>query len=524
MNGMNRGSSSAEGALDNLTGQLDMNLAQFRKLLGDSTDIVFQEFIINAEKNLHAAIIYLENLVDRNRIDDGILRVVMAESHGIAAQNLKPTQIAGHLKSRLAIANHLKPETTFGEATGRILTGDTILLISGLSEALVFSTRGGAQRAVGTPETEVTIRGPRESFVETIGTNIALLRRRVTHPDLMVETCIVGRKTRTNIGIAYMKGVVNEKVLQEIRHRLSRIQTDGIVGAGYIEQLISDAPVSPFSTVSYSERPDVVAAKILEGRVAIIINGSPEVLTVPALFIESFQNPDDYNFNPFYATLIRWIKYIAFGISILGPAVYIALLSYNQELIPTPLFINIATGAEGTPFPVFVEVIIIGLLFEIFREAGIRLPRPVGQGVTFVAALVLAQASVIMGLTGVATVVVVTITAIASLVVPGQSHVSLVIRLILVILASFFGAYGILLGLLWVLAHMVSLRSFGVPYFAPVAPFNPRDFKQDVMFRTPIWAMLTRPRTIGWHNSKRQYEGNMPHPPAENADENRNRD
>lgn len=518
MEDLNHCSSSLEEASDYLTDRQDINLAQFRKLLGASTDVIIQEFIISAEKNLQAAIIYLENIVDQNRLDDGILRVLMAESSAIVVQGLKTIQIARHLKSRLAIVNNLKPETTFSGATGSILAGDTILLISGLNEALVFSTRGGAQRAINTPETEVTIRGPRESFVERIGTNIALLRRRIIDPDLIVETCKVGRKTGTNIGVVYLKGIVNEKIIKEIRYRLKRIQTDGIVGAGYIEQFITDAPFSPFSTVSYSERPDVVTAKILEGRVAILIDGNPEVLTVPSLFIESFQNPDDYNFNPFYATLIRWIKYIAFGISILGPAVYIALSSYNQELIPTTLFINMASGAEGTPYPVFVEVIVIGLLFEIFREAGIRLPKPIGQGITFVAALVLAQASVTMGLNGVATVVVVTITAIASLVIPNQAHVSILIRLILVILASFFGAYGILLGLLWVMGHLASLRSFGVPCFAPVAPFNPRDFKQDVILRTPIWAMFARPRTIGWHNPKRQEDENGPHPPSDNTD------
>jgi spore germination protein KA len=509
---------SSGEALNYLTDRQDINLAQFRKLLGESTDVIIHEFIISAEKNLPAAIIYLENLVNQNRINDSILRVLMAESHATLVQDSKSIQSLEHLKSQLAIVNHLKPETTFSGAIGSILAGNTILLINGLNEALVFNTRGvGAQRAVSTPETEVTIRGPRESFVETIGTNIALLRSRISHPDLRVETCKVGRKTGTNIGVVYLKGVVNEKVVKEIRHRLRRIQTDGIVGAGYIEQFISDAPFSPFSTISYSERPDVVVAKILEGRAAILIDGTPEVLTVPSLFIESFQNPDDYNFNPFYATLIRWIKYIAFGISILGPAVYIALSSYHQELIPTPLFINIASGAEGTPFPVFVEVILIGLLFEIFREAGIRLPKPIGQGVTFVASLVLAQASVTMGFTGVATVVVVTITAIASLVIPNQAHVSILIRLILVILASFFGAYGILLGLLWVFAHAASLRSFGVPYLAPVAPFNLRDFKQDVIIRPPIWNMFTRPRLIGWHNPKRQESG-PPSPPADGDD------
>jgi spore germination protein KA len=388
------------------------------------------------------------------------------------------------------------------------------------SGAKYFYIRRCPERAVGILETEVTVRGPREGFIETLGTNIALLRRRINHPDLMIETFKIGRKTRTNVNVVYLKGIVNDQVVKEIKLRLERIQTDGILGAGHIEQFIGDAPWSPFSTVGYSERPDVVAAKILEGRAAIVIDGNPEVLTVPFLFIESFQNSDDYNTHPFYATLIRWIRYIAFGISILGPAAYIAAASYNQELIPTPLFINIA-GAEGTPYPTFVEVIVIGLLFEIFREAGIRLPKPFGQGITFVMALVLAQVSVNLGIAGVATVVVVTITAIASFVVPSQANSGILIRLALVILASLSGAYGILLGLLWVLAHVVSLRSFGAPYLAPLAPFSFRDFKQDTVLRIPLWAMLFRPRTIGWHNEQRQAKGLQPTPPADINDNRR---
>ena len=458
-------------------------------------------------------------MVDKKQVNESILQPLTAAATKIAARNLKPDQIASLLQTQLATVSAAESGTECNGVVARILAGDTALLLNGLNEALIFKTQECSYRMISNPETEVTIRGPRESFVEILGTNIALLRRRINHPDLKVEAYQVGVKTRTKLSIVYLKGVVNEKVVAEIRLRLQRIETDGILGAGYIEQLIGDAPFSIFATTAYSERPDVVASKILEGRAAIIIDGSPEVITVPALLIESFQNPDDYNMNPYYATLIRWIRYIAFGISILGPAVYIALSSYNQELIPTPLFINMAVGAAGTPFPVLIEVIIIGLLFEIFREAGVRLPRPFGQGITFVVALVLVQASVTMGLTGVTTVVVVAITAIASFVIPSQANGSVLMRLLLAILASIFGAYGILLGLLWVLAQIVSLRSFGTPFLAPIAPLNLRDLKQDGIFRVPLWAMFYRPRTIGWLNLQRQAKKSPPYPAPPDADD-----
>ncbi|HEX3048859.1 MAG TPA: spore germination protein [Bacillota bacterium] len=499
---------------DLLTKELDVNLAELRRLLGASPDIVIREFIIGPAKNYRAVLLYMENLADISRIHEDILQPI---ADGFAGITTSSRSIFSSLRTDLLIVSDIHVERSFTRTIGRILTGDTAFFAEGLNEAWVFNTSNRPHRAVGIPETEISIRGPRESFVEPIATNAALLRRRISHSDLTYETVTIGRKTRTKVYIAYLKGVVNEKVVEEIRKRLTRIENDGILGAGYIEQLISDAPSSLFSTISYSERPDVVAAKILEGRAAILIDGTPEVLTAPALFIESFQSSDDYNFHPLYATLIRWIRYIAFGISILGPAFYIALSSFNQELIPTPLFITLAAGNEGTPYPTFVEVIIMGLLFEIFREAGIRLPRPFGQGLTFVLALIMAQAAISIGLAGVATVAVVAVTAIASLIVPGQSNASIIIRLALAILASFFGMYGILLGVLVMLAHLVSLRSFGVPYLAPIAPFNPRDFRKDVIWRAPLWAMLIRPRTIGWRNPRRQGNQRKPAPPEDDS-------
>lgn len=516
---LNECATSQEQDFDCLSERYDSNLEQFHKLLGESPDITIRQFVFNFEKNLKAAIIFLENMADKDLIKESILNPLKADAIEIAAKEPGPREFANIIKSQLASVCAVKVDLSFKGASESILAGDTVLIIDGLNEALIFRTRNLIQRRIGILETEATIRGPRESFVEAIDTNITLLRRRISHPDLTLEIYKAGRKTNTNIGIFYLKGVVNEKIVKEIRKRLSSIQIDGILGAGYMEQLIGDAPFSPFSTVSYSERPDVVAAKILEGRVAILIDGTPEVLTVPALFIESFQNPDDYNSNPYYATLIRWIRYIAFGISLLGPAVYIALASYNQELIPTPLFINMAAGAAGTPYPVIVEVIIIGLLFEIFREAGVRLPKPFGQGITFVMALVLAQASVAMGLTGVTTVVVVSITAITSFVIPNQANTSILIRLTLAALASIFGAYGILLGFLWVLAHLASLRSLGAPYLSPIAPFNPKGYQQDVIFKTPLWASFIRPGVIGWHNPRRLEDGLTPNPPTNKDDQ-----
>jgi len=501
--------------LDFMTEAIESNLVQLRKILGTSPDVVIREITLPMERDLKSAFIYLENMADPNRLNEDILRPLMTQTAFVTGKRLIPHQTAKVLKAQLMTTSDIQVASNFNNLTNRILAGEIVLVIDGINEALIFPAQDTPHRAVEAPEAEDTVRGPRESFVEVLAINLTLLRRRIRHPDLTVETYQIGQITHTTIKVVYLKGVMNDKVVEEIRQRLKRIKTDGILGAGYIEQFIGDNPLSPFSTIDYSERPDTVAAKILEGRAAILIDGNPEVLTVPTLLIESFQNPDDYNSHPYYATLIRWIRYISFGFSILGPAAYIAFTSFNQELIPTPLFINLAAGSEGTPYPTFVEVIIMGLLFEIFREAGIHLPRPYGQGVTFVLALVMAQASVAIGFAGEATVAIVALTAIASLVVPKKADTSILIRLGLAILASIFGIYGIMLGMLSLLAHVASLRSFGVPYLAPLAPFNPRDFTQDVAIRAPLWKMLVRPRTLGWHNPQRQQESGLKPSPDE---------
>lgn len=474
-----------------LAESLEINQEQFRKLFSDSPDLIIREFTISAEKTLQAMIVYLENLVDKNRINEDFLRRLAHDAAKIAVRNCNPSQIGLYLKTQMMTVSPLGSKDTLRTAADSLLSGDTLLLIQGFNEALSLDTKGWPRRELAVPEVEETIRGPRESFVENLGTNIALLRRRVSHPDLTVETLQVGRKTKTQVDIVYLKGSINPDIVAEIRRRVERIKADGVLGAGHLEQWIGDAPLSIFPTLAYSERPDVVAAKILDGRAAIIIDGNPEVLTVPALFSESFWTADDFNSNPFYTVLMRVIRYIAFAISILGPAAYVALSAYHQELIPTQLFVRMAAGVEGAPFPVFIEVIIIGLLFEIFREAGIRLPRPVGPAITIVSMLVVAQSSIAMGLVGVSTVVVVSVTAIASLAIPSQANVSILIRLFLVLLSIILGAYGILLGLMLIMAHALSLRSYGIPYFYPVAPFNHKHFKEDVVLKTPLWDRLS---------------------------------
>jgi spore germination protein KA len=496
---------------------LEANLAYIQQEVPASPDRIIRRFFIGFNHEVEAALVYIDGLTDKRQIENNILRPLMTESRKLEINGNLATNIE-FFQKKLITAGDVQAENSPEKALISMLAGDTLLIVDGFPEVLIISTRSWAKRSVEEPDAEVVIKGPHDGFTETLRDNTALIRRKLGHPDLVFESLTLGRKSKTDVCIAYLPGVADKNYVVELKKRLSRIDTDGILAAGFVEQFIEDAPFSIFPTVGYSERPDVVTAKILEGRIAMIIDGTPVVNTVPLLFMENFQSPDDYNFRPFFSTLIRWIRFISFGLTVLSPAVYVALTNFHQELLPTKLLISMAATKEGTPFPAVVEVILMGLVFEILREAGIRLPRPIGQAVSIVGALVIGEAAVEAGLVGAPTIIVIALTAISSFVVPTLAPVSIILRLFLTMLAGFLGAIGIITGLIVTLLHSASLRSLGVPYLTPLAPLAVPDLK-DILVRAPIWALSTRPKYIGWKNPHRQGASQMPHAPSSRESE-----
>jgi len=488
---------------------LKKNLSILKEILGESNDIIFREFVMGGKNKIPAAIIYLDGLVDKTTVNKSILEPLMYDSRLIDPEI---TSISG-LQQNLVSVGDVKEDYRIDTLVDACLNGDTCLLVDGFNRSVIISTREWESRGVQEPPTESVVRGPREGFTETLRTNTSLLRRKIHNPNLTFETMRLGTRTRTTVCIVYIKNLVYPGLVEEIRHRLKSIDVDSILESGYIEEFIEDAPFSPFATIGNSEKPDVVAGKMLEGRAAILVEGTPMVLTVPALFIEGFQSPEDYYSRPYYASLVRSLRFIAFAISILGPAVYVALTTFHQELIPTSLLITMVAAREGTPFPALVEAIGMGIIFEILREGGVRLPKPVGQAISIVGALVLGDAAVSAGLIGAPMVIVVALTAIASFVVPPHADSGSLMRISLTLAAGFLGTFGVVIGLLGFLVHVASLRSFGVPYFSPLAPVTPPDLK-DVFVRAPWWAMFTRPRSIGWKNSRREDLDLKPSPPS----------
>lgn len=404
--------------------------------------------------------------------------------------------------------------TNLDDLFASLMAGDTLILVDGVDQALSASTQGGEKRSIAESTTQMVVRGPKGAFTESLGTNTAMVRRIIKTPDLWMESLKVGRVTKTDVTLMYIHGIANDKVVKEIRQRLHRIDIDSILESGYIEQLIEDQTLTPFPTMYNTERPDVVAGNLLEGRIAIFVDGTPFVLIAPAVFMQFFQSAEDYYARFDIATSIRLLRIFMFMISLIAPATYVAVTTFHQEMVPTMLIVAIAAQRESVPFPAFVEAVLMEITFEILREAGIRLPKAIGSAVSIVGALVIGQAAVQASIVSPAMVIIVSITAIASFATPSfdMAISARLIRFLFMIGAATFGFYGIILCLLMMVVHLCGLRSFGVPYMAPFAPFIPVN-NGDTVVRLPWWSLRQRPRLIT-ANTIREGTNQHPHPPA----------
>lgn len=369
------------------------------------------------------------------------------------------------IKERGLCIHQVKETDRLEDVVEAVLSGDTVLLVDGHPFAIINGARGWESRQITEPETEVVVRGPREAFVETLRTNTALIRRKVKNPNLKIEMLKLGQVTKTDVAVVYIKGIVNDKLVGEVKSRLQGIDIDSVLESGYIEELIEDNPWSPFPQVNHTERPERLAARLLEGRVGIMVDGTPFVLTVPTVFIEFLHSAEDYYERFTIATAIRLLRFLAFFLSLLAPSLYIAIITFHQEMLPTALLLSIAAQREAVPFPAFVEALVMELSFEILREAGVRLPRQVGQAVSIVGALIIGEASVRAGLVAPATVIVVAFTGISSFVFFYSASIATrLLRFPIMVLSATLGLFGLISGVIVIVVHLCTLRSFGTPY------------------------------------------------------------
>lgn len=473
---------------------LEKNVSWMQEAFSRCSDVVCRKLTIGYESPCQAAVFYIDGLIDRTLMQDNILTPLLIESRKAQPETID--DYGGWLQSQLLAAGEMKTVSTMNELAKGILQGDAILLVDGWTEGVVIGAKGWAARGVSEPQTETVLRGPREAFNEVLRVNTSMIRRRIKSNKLKIEVRELGTMTKTNVAVVYVEGVINPDIVTELQMRLDKIkEVDSILEGGCIEQYIEDSPYSPFPQVQYTERPDRVVAALLEGRCALIVDGTPDVLILPAVFIQFLQSSEDYYNRILAGTALRWVRYLGIFIAITLPSLYVAITAFHQEMLPTNLALSIAAAREGIPFPAFVEAVVMEVALELLREASIRLPASIGNALGVVGALVIGQAAVEAKLVAPQMVIVVAFTAIGSFTVPifEASYPLRLIRFPLMILAAILGLYGVMLGWIAILIHLISLRSFGFAYMEPLAPLKPSGLK-DVVMRAPRWQMMTKPQ------------------------------
>lgn len=453
-----------------------------KELFDECSDFVIRHFRI--ERNTPALAVFIDGLVDTKLVNEALQSMMTLE--GVAAA---PEE----LQSNALPVSQIQKAGNYKDFLLSVLGGDTGVIVHNSDTALLLGIRGGETRSVSEPETEAVVRGPREGFVENLRTNTSMIRRKLKTPHLKMKSMTVGQHTNTSLVLAYIDSLADPAMVEEVVGRLQKIKTDAILESGYVEEFIQDSTFSPFPQVQYTERPDTLTASLLNGRIAILVDGTPMALIVPAVFIDFLQASEDMYERFQISTLIRWLRYLFLMISLFTPALYVAVATFHQEMLPTQLLMSISAAREAIPFPAVVEALLMEVTFEALREAGIRLPKTVGQAVSILGALVIGQAAVEAGIVSAPMVIVVSITGIASFTIP-RFNGAIAVRMLrfpLIILASLFGLFGIVLGFIFILGHMANLRSFGVPYLSPLGPLSSED-TSDVFMRAPIWMARKR--------------------------------
>lgn len=455
-------------------------------------------------------ITYLSTMLDKNELSNRVMLAATKHHTDTTFRNME------EMRELYFPSINYKIVDNFHRVVWSVLNGEVVIMVEGYPDGLTLEIGLPPQRSITEPSTQTIIRGPKEGFVEALPVNLQLVRKRLKNPRLRFEMFQIGSDSKTNVALGYLNDIANEDLLKEVKERINKIDVGALLDSGNIEEFIQDKSITPFPLVYNTERPDSICGHLLEGKIAIFVDGSPFVLTVPSLFIDFFQASEDY-YQPFImASFVRIVRYSSFMIALLLPSLYVAISTFHHELMPTQLLISIQAQREGVPFPAVIEIIIMELSFEVLREAGVRMPRVVGQTVSIVGALVIGQAAVEAGLVSSVLVIVVAFTAIASFVSPiyNFSIATRLLRFVVIFSAAFMGLYGVLLFLIMMVIHLVSLRSFGIPYLAPVAPFRPRD-QDDVFVRAPIWKNKQRPSYLYPKAPVRIDSQNKPGPPKQ---------
>lgn len=463
---------------------LSKNLERLQAITGGSSDVIIKSGMLCGKE---IAVITCEGMADT----DTLAMLIYNKLNDVDnTKVLQPDEIMDKLFNDYLIAAEQLDVKNIGDLVLKMQSGFAIILVNGCAKAIAIGIQGYAARGVDEPSGELNVRGSREGFVEVIRKNMALIRRRIKSPTLVFEMSVMGERSNTDICLCYLSDKVSPKLLNDVKKRLSEVKLNTILESGYLQPFLEGDGGWFFSECGTCERPDSFAAKLYEGRVGILVDGTPFALTVPYLFIENFQTLDDYSQKPFYALFIRIVRLTAYFITIFLPGAYVAVASFSPEMLPSPLLLNLAAAEQTAPYSLMAECLLIHFMYEILREAGIRLPRPIGHAIGVVGGIVIGDITVNAGLVGAPMVLIVALSGLCSFVVPALYERTVVLRFIYILAGGLFGLFGLLLAAGVIVVKMCSLNTYGVPYMAPISPFSPRS-SRDMLVRAG-WRRLQK--------------------------------
>ncbi len=466
-----------------LTADLRQTIEALRRSFSVSSDLVIREITV---AGYPSAVVSIEGMIDRHMMADAVLLPLSQMPPSYAS----PDEAMQAVRERVLGFVDLLTADTVERLSELIVSGFAAVLIDGVSEAVLGGLQAFMIRGVSEPSTEVGVRGSREGFTEAIRINISMIRRRLKTPRLTFEMLTVGAESQTAVCLCYMRGRVSPALLRQVREQVRTCPLDIVLESGYLQPFLEGERRSLFTGVDTTERPDTLCGKVAEGRIGVLVDGTPFALVVPFLFAEHFQSMDDYTQHPVYASFIRLIKYVAFAVSLLLPGLYVAIGTHHAEMLPPALLLSFINSARSTPFSLTLEALLIHFLFEVMREAGLRFPKSVGHAVSIVGALVIGESVVRAGLVSAPMVIIVALTSISAFVIPSLYGSIAVLRFVFIVLGGALGLYGVTLGALLLLCSLSSLDIAGIPITAPVTPFSARAMR-DVFIRWD-WRVLSK--------------------------------
>ena len=509
----------------NIFPNLNVNIEHIRSKYNVliNSDIILREFTVNARgKQYKAFLVYIDGMVDsknmndfvltplmlrnQNNLYDGTQNKVISESisNNITIRKVKKFDLSNYLMGCLMPQNSVREISDFDEVSKGVNSGNCVLFIDTLDKAFDIELKGFKQRSIDVPNNEIVIKGPHEAFVENIRTNTSLIRRIVNNENLIIENVEIGKITKTKCAVCYIQNITNSDLVNEVKYRLNKLDIDSLLSAGELEQLIADSNFLGIPQVLSTERPDKVCKYLLKGRVVVIVNGTPYGIIMPSILVDFLTSPEDTNLRPNFANFLRCLRLLAAFITLLLPGLYVAITSFHQEILPTGLLYSILSSRENVPFPIIVEIFLMEISFELIREAGLRVPSPIGPTIGIVGALVLGQAAVSAGIVSPILIIIVAITGIASFAIPDFSfgfHLRY-FRFGFILLGFIAGFLGISLGLFVYISILCSLTSFGVPFMSPFAPAT--DSKGNGYMLPPVWKREFRPPFMATKKQKDQ--------------------